>query len=101
MVSGGRFRDSFAGDFVFIFYGFFFGCFVGGSVSGVQKCSCSWDYWVLVVHSSKFVAVLVIGSSPLMNCLNLIHAKHVFYAFSVILVQLIVILFCLCLFMQN
>ncbi|XP_028119862.1 uncharacterized protein LOC114317355 [Camellia sinensis] len=44
VITEGRFRDDFTWDFVFIFYGFFFGCCIGGSISRVEKCSYSWDY---------------------------------------------------------
>ncbi|XP_028100202.1 uncharacterized protein LOC114299627 isoform X2 [Camellia sinensis] len=44
VITEGRFRDDFTWDFVFIFYSFFFGCCIGGSISRVKKCSYSWDY---------------------------------------------------------
>ena len=59
--SGRRFGYDFAWDIVCIFHIFLLSGIYGGSGTGVKECFGSWDYWLLVVHSCKFEAIMVIA----------------------------------------
>lgn len=58
--SGRGFGYDFAWDIVFVLHIFLISGFCGGSETGDKECFGSWDYWLLVVHSCKFEANMVI-----------------------------------------
>ena len=57
--SGRGFGYDFAWDIVCIFHIFLHSGFNGGSGTWVKECFGSWDYWLLVVLSCKFEAIMV------------------------------------------
>lgn len=58
-LSGGRFGNYFTWDIVFVFLSFCISGIICGSKARVKECSDPRNYWVLVVHSCKFEAVVV------------------------------------------
>ncbi|KAF5955013.1 hypothetical protein HYC85_007869 [Camellia sinensis] len=61
----GRYRDNFARDIVFVFYGFFFLCFIGGSVPGYKNALVleTAGYWLFIAVNLKPTWYMTVSAS--------------------------------------
>lgn len=66
-VLGGESGNDFAWDIVPLIHLFQFNCVIGGSSIGFEERSDSWDYWLLVIRSCEFGAIMVIADSHLFS----------------------------------